>query len=130
MATNKQAVRGRSSYAYSTLSSSVEYTTYEQGGADIKIAGHKVVIAGGAGMATKHLQTPRGVATQISEFDLQHLKENELFKLHVKNGHIKIEERKADVDEVVADMTGRDPSSPIVPQDFAEDKAPKTGAPA
>lgn len=106
-------------FVYSTLTNAQRYVKYGP-----EVAGgvpreeRAVYIEGGANVANKHFITPKGVATEVSAEDLEMLKENKLFQEHQKNGHIVIEDRKADVDKVVADMTGRSPDAPIRPEDF------------
>lgn len=128
-------------FIFSTLASDVAYTNHEQGGGDLPVALPSVVIKGGAGVANDRIVTPRGVATEVTEAQVEYLRQNEIFKLHEKNGFVMVSESYADPDEVAADMTGRDNSAPIVPQDniaadaetvvggeaVATDAAPATG---
>lgn len=102
---------------FSTLASSVAYTNHVQGGADLPIALPSVVIEGGAGVANDRIVTPRGVATRIDEEQLAYLRANEVFKLHEANGFVMVSDAAGDPDTVAADMTGRDNSAPLVPQD-------------
>jgi len=104
-------------YVYSTLASDVNYTNHVPGGGDLPIELPPVHIKGGAGVANDRFVTPRGVATEIDEEQLAYLRANEVFKMHEKNGFIEVSESKVDPDIVAADMTGRDNSAPIVPQD-------------
>lgn len=111
-------------YVYSTLTSDNEYPLYREGANNLLQIERSVVIKGGAGLANKHFVTPRGVVTKIDDDEYKLLKDNEVFKLHVANGFITTDEKLHDIDGVVADMLGRDASSPLVPQDFAEGAAP------
>ena len=104
-------------YVFSTLASDVAYTNHAQGGGDLPIDLPPVVIKGGAGIANERIVTPRGVATEVTEEQVEYLRQNEIFKLHEKNGFVMVSESYADPDTVAADMTGRDNSAPIVPQD-------------
>lgn len=113
-------------YLYSTLSAPTEYTGWKEGGADMPTAAWSVVVNAGAGVATKHLITPVGVMTEVTAEELKLLQENDVFKRHLKNGYIKIDEKKHAVEAVVADMEARDNSAPLVEADFAEGEAPKT----
>ena len=126
---------------FSTLASDVAYTNHAQGGGDMPIELPPVVVKGGAGVANDRLVTPRGVATRVTEEQVEYLRQNEIFKLHEKNGFVMVSESAGDPDAVAADMTGRDNSAPIVPQDniaadaetvvggeaVATDAAPATG---
>ncbi len=111
-------------YVYSTLSADVIYQNHVPGGADLPIVVFELLIKGGAGVANDRLVTPRGVATQITEAQAEALEQNEVFKLHKKNGFVEISERKVNPDKVAADMTGRDASAPIVPQDLPANSQP------
>lgn len=111
-------------YVYSTLSSDMNYTNHAQGGADIPQALPPVYVKGGAGVANDRLITPRGVATEITEEQAEYLRANPLFQLHEKNGYVQISADAVDADKAAADMTGRDQSAPIVPQDLPADQQP------
>lgn len=124
---------------FSTLASSNEYADYRPpatpGQSPVK--GDFVVIKGGAGVANANLQTPRGVPTMVTEAQVALLKRNEVFKLHEKNGYVTIEEvdrppTEDVVEKAVANMTGRDTSAPLVPQDFTVqgEQPPKVNAEA
>lgn len=119
-------------YIYSTLASDTAYAVWQKGGADMPILERQILIKGGAGVANKNIITPRGVATEVSDADFAVLKENKVFQLHNEKGYITWDAKRADAEVVAADMTGRDVSAPIVPEDYsADDKAePLTNAPA
>lgn len=104
-------------FIFCTLASDVAYTNHAQGGGDMPIELPPVVIKGGAGVANDRIVTPRGVATEVTEEQVEYLRQNEIFKLHEKNGFVMVSESYADPDTVAADMTGRDNSAPVVPQD-------------
>lgn len=106
-------------FIYSTLSCTQRYVKWSTPVAgNIPREERAVVIEGGANVANKHIITPRGVVTEVSDADYQCLKENSLFLTHVKNGYVTVEERKADVDKVVTGMEARSPDAPITPNDF------------
>lgn len=110
-------------HVYSKLANNQKYTIYKDKapdeGNEFKQVAHEVLIVGGAGLADKHLVTPMGMHTEISEEDAQALLKNHVFNLHRKNGHITLEQRKTDVDKVVGDMSGEtDQSAPITPASF------------
>jgi hypothetical protein len=114
-------------YVYSTLAADVNYTHYAKGGGDLPIADRSVIIKGGAGVANDRLVTPHGVATEIEAEDLVFLEQNEIFRLHRKNGFIKVEEKSFDVEAVTGDMNAADPSRPPEEADFTDgdDSEPK-----
>lgn len=102
---------------YSTLSASVEYTFYKSN--DVKELGiieRKILVEGGAGIANKVFQTPEGLVTVVSDDDYEHLKNHQVFQMHVKNGFIKVEKNTAPIDKVVAGMQKRDQSAPLTPE--------------
>lgn len=106
-------------YVYSTLSCPQRYVKYSEGAAgNVPREERAVYIEGGANVANKNLITPLGVVTEISAEEYEVLKENALFQEHVNNGYITVEERKADVEKVVANMEARSPDAPITPGDF------------
>jgi hypothetical protein len=104
-------------YVYSTLSSSV---VYEVDG------GKQILIAGGANVPDKHFLTPQGVVTKVTDSELAQLKKNRIFELHHKNGFLRWEEKKVEVEQVVTQMQGADDSAPDTEAD-AEVVERKTG---
>lgn len=108
-------------HVYSKMAASVAYNDFVKGGADLPVKAMSVTIKGGAGIANNHIITPLGVHNEVSEEEITMLKSNGIFQLHEKAGFIKVEERKADIEKVVADMTeDADPSSPLTPADYAD----------
>lgn len=108
-------------YIYSTLTNSINCADYvaSEGGTPRKT--RSVFIAGGSNVADKHLITPLGVVTEVSEDDLKFLKTNKMFNRMIERGFLKVESKKAEPEKVAADMVGRDESAPLVPNDFDED---------
>lgn len=104
-------------YIYSTLSSSVVYELED---------GKAVTVKGGANIADKHFLTPLGVVTEVDESALQLLRKNHVFSLHLKNGHLKIDIQKQDIEKAVADMQRVDESAPDTEADAAVQEK-KTG---
>lgn len=112
-------------YIFSTLTSSMEYRSHVSGGADLPAVDKSVLIVGGSNVPDKHLITQYGVMTTISAEDHAWLKDNEVFKLHEKNGYIQVRDKPADPEKVAAsDMQSRDQSAPLVEEDFDEEKKP------
>jgi len=108
-------------YIYSTLTTGMTYTSYKQGGADLPVVEHRVHVAGGANVADKHLLTPRGVVTEVSDEDLEHLERNQLFQRHKANGFILVDTIKVDPEiKVAADMEQKDDSAPLTPEDYPD----------
>ena len=117
-------------YVYSTLANDVNYTKWHpiDNNDQLRID-RQVLIKGGANVADKRLITPLGVVTEVTEEDLKLLLENQVFKQHKEAGHVTVERNRHEVEVIVADMKSRETSSPLVPQDYADGKQPKTGAP-
>jgi hypothetical protein len=122
---------------FSTLAASVQYVDWKPSENGVPVAGESVTVKGGAGVANEHFVTPRGVATMVSEAQAELLKRNSLFQLHEKNGFVAIDtvERppgQTEVENAVAALEGREPSSPLVDVDFTANgaAAPTTATPA
>lgn len=97
-------------YVYSTLSSDQDYGTK---------AG-VVRIKGGANVSNKHLLTPRGVVTEITEEQLDALQQHAVFKAHAKNGFLTVSLSERKVDQMVQDMEQRDGSAQETPTTMAK----------
>lgn len=89
-------------YVYSTLSAPVAYL----------VDGGEIEIAGGANVAGKHLETPRGVVTKLTAEQFAQLEQNHVYQQHKSNGFLLSDTAKEDADKVASDMTGRDLSAP------------------
>jgi len=111
-------------YVYSTLASDMAYTNHTEGGGDLPVPLDPVFVKGGAGVANDRLITPQGVVTEITEAQAEYLRANKVFQLHEQNGYVQISDKRAEADKVAADMTGRDQSAPMVPQDLSADEQP------
>ncbi len=102
-----------SKYVFSKLPSSTAYTQWHTGPGGIQTAGRHVNIRGGAGVANKHLVTPQGVMTEVTDEEAEFLLNDHHFKQHQNNGFVTITAGRAEVEKVVADMssepTGADP---------------------
>jgi len=108
-------------YVYSTLTSTNIFPHYAPGSSkDLPVILKKIVINGGHGIATKQLFTPKGVMTQISDEDMEFLQQDFAFQQHLKSGHITFEKKKVDVEKRADNMTQKDGSSPLTPEDFEE----------
>lgn len=107
---------------FSTLSNDQSYTFYKKEGGSTNVE-RSIFIAGKANVANKHLITPSGMATSVSDEDYADLQNNEVFNLHVKNGFLSVSKVKADPEKVAKGMTSKDESAPKTEKDFA--KPPK-----
>ena len=112
-------------YVYSTLTSDNFYVAYSTP-VDKNQLPHimkKVLIKGGNAVAQKNLWTPHGVMTEVSDEEMEILQKDHNFKMHEKNGFIKVEKKEVPVKKVVKDMAEKDGSAPKTPKDFV--KKPK-----
>ncbi len=100
-------------YVYSTLTAAQSYGT-EAG---------TIHINGGANVSNKHLLTPRGVVTEITEAQLDALQRHPVFAAHCRNGFLSVSLKKRDVDQIADDMAGADGSA----QETTETMAKKPG---
>ena len=111
-------------YVYSTLSAPVVYTFYQKKDDNNNYQPLSVVknikIRGGANITDKRLVTPLGIVTVLGDDDYVILQEHNVFKLHVKEGYVKVIKSKLDPDKVAGDMETRDISAPLVPEDSNE----------
>lgn len=111
-------------HVFSTLATNMSYVHWlpaADGGA-LPIEGKTINIQGGASVAqlsgSSAIWTPLGFGTPVSDEDLELLEQNNVFKLHKKNGYIKVQKKNVDVEKAVADMNRVDGSSPKVEADF------------
>jgi hypothetical protein len=112
-------------YVYSTLSNSVIYTPGEKDSplhANPVLA--RILIRGGANVAkrtsTGGLYTPKGVVTEVTDDQMDALKDNVHFKNHVEKGFISSEKKKIKIEKGVADLEPGDKSKPIVPKQMLD----------
>lgn len=106
-------------YVYSTASCDNYYCVYEK--TDVQAASHiikaKVLIRGGANVSNENLITPKGVMTRVTQAQMDILEASEGFKRHRLAGFIKVEKTAKNPDKVAEEMTPKDGSAPITPND-------------
>jgi hypothetical protein len=113
-------------YVYSTATCSGTYVEYQKtppisenkSSPGYNKAIRKIVINGGHGVATKHLFTPKGVVTQVSDDDLEFLLKNASFQRHVAAGFLTYDKKKVDPEKKIVNMAAEDGSAPLTPKDF------------
>lgn len=106
---------------FSTMTAAVTYTQWKQSPGGLSIAGAQVTIKGGANVADRRtILTPRGIGTQVTDDELEFLKQDPTFLMHEKNGFITVDSVAdiRDADLAASNMEGRDDSAPDVEQDF------------
>lgn len=107
-------------YIYSTMTQDNIYREYSSNGV-INVKKHGVLIKGGANVpfaGVKKIFTPLGVATEVSDSDLEFLQKNDAFNRHLKRGFLKIEDRKTNADKIAKDMNPKDKSAPKTEKDL------------
>ncbi|MDE2100259.1 MAG: hypothetical protein KGL39_23615 [Patescibacteria group bacterium] len=109
-------------HIYSTLANTQHYTMYDRSKDKNQLPRVKaqIMVHGGANVSNKQFVTPKGVMTTVSDEEYELLKDNHVFKQHVANGHIQVESRKYSLDKVVKDMTEKDKSAPLTPDDYSK----------
>lgn len=115
-------------YVFSTLTATTNYAMYAPNTSrDLPVIERSIIIKGGANLADKHFITPKGVMTEVSDTDLELLMKDYHFQQHMELGFITVERVKADAEVVAADMTSKDASAPMTPDDekFKGEDAPK-----
>ncbi len=113
-------------YVYSTATCAGTYVEYQKSppisenksSPGYNRALRKVTINGGHGVATKHLFTPKGVVTQVSDDDLEFLLKNSSFQRHVAAGFLTYDKKKVEPEKKVQNMALKDGSAPLTPEDF------------
>lgn len=85
-------------YIYSTLAASQDYGTTVG----------MVRIEGGANVTSKHMFTPRGVCTEVTDVELEALRAHDVFAAHLKNGFLHIDVKEVKADKVAEDMNADD----------------------
>lgn len=117
-------------YIYSTLANDNKFQTYDKH-PRISTPTASILIKGKAGVQDKRtLETPRGVATSVTDDELTLLKTIDEFNRMVKEGYLSIDEKAAhghDVEEKAADMSSDDKSKQDTAESYAKagKKAPK-----
>lgn len=108
-------------FILSTLSAPVEYTIYSKDFAGdqptLNRVIDKVVIDGYANMANKHFVTEKSVLTEVTDEQLELLKANKVFQMHVNNGYLKIVETKTND---TSNMEEVDKSAPLTPEKYTK----------
>ena len=112
-------------YVFSTLANDQSYTNWHQGGADVPVKGHSVLIKGGTGVANDRLITPMGICTEITDYDLEELQKNKCFLDHQEKGFLVVQSKKADAEKVAEKMNLDDESAPLTDADYKSEDSPK-----
>lgn len=110
----------------STLTSDVKYTLWKSNPGGVNVSLGHVLIQGGHGVAHRRanggLDTPQGVITSVTADQLELLRKDDVFQLHMKNGFIRIieSERKVEPEKAAKDLEAKEPSAPLDDADFKE----------
>lgn len=71
-----------------------------------------IFIAGKANIPNRHMLILPSASTEVSDAELAELQKNHVFNLHVKNGYITVEHKKASAEKVASNMNKSDKSKP------------------
>ncbi len=104
-------------YVYSTLSCNHIYCSYVKSSSGENIVEKKVLIEGGANVAHGDIKihTPKGKVTAVTDEELAICEKDYVFQMHIKNGFIIVDRKKAKMSDVLPNMTEADKSAPITP---------------
>ena len=105
-------------YITSRLASGIDYAFYEKAPNGINRVVKTITINGGSDVINKKtLITPLGVVTEISKADLDELMQHPVFKIHLENGYISINENEK-VAEKAGEKLEKDKSSQLTEEDY------------
>ncbi|WP_310625796.1 hypothetical protein [Limnohabitans sp.] len=108
-------------FIYSRLAADQAYTIYVAGTTEqVPVIEQTISIKGGADVASRNIITMQGVATEVTDAQLEALQKNHVFGIHLENEHLVIDKKKRDADEVGADLK-KDPSAPKTDADLASE---------
>jgi hypothetical protein len=65
------------------------------------------------------------VATEVTAAELAELEKNEVFKIQKANGYITVDNKKTEADNAAKNMTKKDTSAPLTPDDYKDGNKPK-----
>lgn len=112
--------KAKDHYVYSTASNDTLYSEQVKNPGGISKATRSVLIKGGANVVNgRSLHTPRGVATRVSNEDMEFLLQNKAFKRHKAAGYVTHSQIKDDADEVAKKMKDKDGSAQETPESIA-----------
>lgn len=113
-------------YVYSTLSSNVDYCSYKKTDNNIAVVNKKVTVKGKANVAVPNvvdmmgmpIHTPLVCETLLNDSDIEFLKSNPLFQMHLENGFVLVSGKQLKPEKARAEMAHRDKSAPRTPKDY------------
>lgn len=113
----------RGLYVVSTCSTPIRFVEYHEHslakGQIPQMKGPGVIIKGGANLMNKHLFTPAGVATAITEDQLAFLTANAKFMQAVADGYMSVIGDDGDTERAAKSMRPKDGTAPKTEADFA-----------
>ena len=113
-------------YVYSTLTADQNYCLYDPKIDFRKIpkASREVFVAGGSNVINQKMDTPRGVATLVTDEQLKVLEQIKGFQRHKERGFISVDSKNTDAEKVAKNMTPRDKSAQLEGKDYKPGKQP------
>ena len=87
----------------------------------------QILIKGGSGVANKNIITPHGVATEVTDSELEALSGVPSFKRHLSKGFLVVGKGKASENSIksAANDLSTDISTPLTPAQMRKEKAAK-----
>lgn len=105
-------------YVYSTATQDTCYAVYAKNDSkDLPVIERQILIRGGANLANKYIETPKGVMTEVTEEELALLENDYHFNKARENGFITVENEKIDIEKAISDLEEKDASAPLTPAD-------------
>ena len=104
----------------STLTTGQEYVNHVTLGDGSVRPAFAIKINGGNGLTNLNGILVQGAETEVTREQVEELKKNAVFNLHVRNGFVTIYDGKQDKEVPLADLNQRDESAPFTPADVEE----------
>jgi hypothetical protein len=104
----------------STLTTGQTYVNHAPQGDGTVRPVFAIDINGGNGLTNLNGILVQGAETEVTNEQVEQLKQNAVFNLHVKNGFVTVYDGKQDKEVPLADLNQRDESAPFTPADVEE----------
>lgn len=104
----------------STLTTGQTYVNHAPQGDGTVRPVFAIDINGGNGLTNLNGILVQGAETEVTREQVEELKKNAVFNLHVKNGFVTVYDGKQDKEVPLANLNQRDESAPFTPADVEE----------
>lgn len=111
-------------FIHSTLANNQRYAV---GGFNQDASQKSIQILGKAGIPSQHMLILPAAITEVTDEELELLKQNHVFNIHLKNGFITIENKKLEAEKAASNMNKSDKSKPKTKEELEAEgkKTPK-----